>query len=394
MSPPVLTRDTVLVRHPRLDLHLIASGEVEIVADGATCDAGPHALAVLDAFSKPRSIGDVVDASQPVGALDFAAFNQTILRLAAHGVLTPPDGRPELSDEGESVYASSSIHARMLGDVARTDAFLRAIQEVVRPTDVVLDIGTGVGILALGAARAGARRVFAVEASSIADFAEETFRRNDLSDRIELIRGWSTRVSVPERATVLVSYHALAEQIELTLDAKKRLLTPDARFVPSRIRIFLQPTTLPAAISHRHLFSVENTNAWKTTYGFDFSVLSDTVRPRPQRLALSLREARGWPRLGPPVLAAEIDLTQVTGATFAQRFAVTVHEAASFDAALEFFELELSPSVTLVVHPDTSAPDCHWRFPIWVMPRPVAARAGTPVPMRYSFSGQPTLTLE
>jgi predicted RNA methylase len=51
----------------------------------------------------------------------------------------------------------------MLRDQRRTKSFLEAVRNVVSPGDVVIDIGTGTGILAAAAAQAGARHVYAVE---------------------------------------------------------------------------------------------------------------------------------------------------------------------------------------------------------------------------------------
>lgn len=53
---------------------------------------------------------------------------------------------------------------RCLADRERTLAFRAAIEAIVKPGDTVLDAGCGSGILAVVAALAGARRVFAVEA--------------------------------------------------------------------------------------------------------------------------------------------------------------------------------------------------------------------------------------
>ena len=66
----------------------------------------------------------------------------------------------------------------MLHDERRTGDYLAALAAAVRPSDVVLDIGTGSGVLAVAAAKAGARHVYAVEASDIADVAERVFAVN------------------------------------------------------------------------------------------------------------------------------------------------------------------------------------------------------------------------
>jgi predicted RNA methylase len=78
---------------------------------------------------------------------------------------------------------------RCLADVQRTGAFERAIAASVKKGDVVLDLGTGSGIMALLAARAGARRVYAIE---IGDYLSRTSRQifadNGFADCIALLR--------------------------------------------------------------------------------------------------------------------------------------------------------------------------------------------------------------
>jgi predicted RNA methylase len=74
---------------------------------------------------------------------------------------------------------------RCLADTQRTEAFQAAIMAAVKPGDVVLDLGTGSGIMALFAARAGARKVFAVE---IGDYlcraSRRVFQESEFRDRI------------------------------------------------------------------------------------------------------------------------------------------------------------------------------------------------------------------
>lgn len=64
---------------------------------------------------------------------------------------------------------------------------------------VVLDVGTGSGILAIWAAQAGAKKVYAVEATKMADHARELVRANKLQDVVDVIEGSIEDVILPEK---------------------------------------------------------------------------------------------------------------------------------------------------------------------------------------------------
>ena len=71
----------------------------------------------------------------------------------------------------------------MLEDHKRTGAYYQAVMQNRRQFEgkVVLDVGTGSGILAIFAAKAGAKKVYAVEATSMAKFAKELVKHNEVS---------------------------------------------------------------------------------------------------------------------------------------------------------------------------------------------------------------------
>jgi protein arginine N-methyltransferase 1 len=74
----------------------------------------------------------------------------------------------------------SSSQKEMLEDHKRTGAYYQAVMSNKRQFagKVVLDVGTGSGILAIFAAKAGARKVYAVEATSIANSARKLIEHN------------------------------------------------------------------------------------------------------------------------------------------------------------------------------------------------------------------------
>ena len=135
------------------------------------------------------------------------------------GVLLDETGRRPVLDSKDS-FGAPYIHIKMLNDKARTDAYLKAIEEVIRPGDVVLDLGTGTGVFAATAARQGARHVYAIESSAIGSSAQGLFAANGLADRVTLVPGHSTQVSLPEPVDVLVSElignDPLGERIEIS----------------------------------------------------------------------------------------------------------------------------------------------------------------------------------
>ena len=102
------------------------------------------------------------------------------------------------------MYAEFEVHRTMICDRVRTEAFRRAIDSVVRPGDIVLDVGAGSGILSVFAARAGAARVYAVERTRAAVLAQDSPPRTGRADRPG--DPWRlTDVELPERVDVIVS---------------------------------------------------------------------------------------------------------------------------------------------------------------------------------------------
>lgn len=125
----------------------------------------------------------------------------------------------------------------MMADSVRMDAYERALRRVVRPGSVVVDIGTGTGILALLACSLGARRVYAIEPDNAIGVAQEAARAGGYADRIRFIQERSTDVCLPERADVVVSdlrgvLPLFQQHIPAVIDARRRFLLPGGALVP------------------------------------------------------------------------------------------------------------------------------------------------------------------
>ena len=141
-------------------------------------------------------------------------------------------------------------HAWMVSDGVRMGAYQAALRRAVHPGCTVLDIGTGMGIFALLAAKLGASRVYAIEPSEIIYAAEWIARDNGLDDRIRFLRAASFDVQLPERVDVIVSdLHGVlpifGRHIPTVIDARRRFLAAGGALIPRRETLWGALVTLP-----------------------------------------------------------------------------------------------------------------------------------------------------
>ena len=127
------------------------------------------------------------------------------IRPQARGAAYDMNVRTPIRNPPDPMYAEFEVHRTMICDRVRTEAFWRAIDSVVRPGNIVLDVGAGSGILSVFAAWAGAGRVYAVERTSVAVLAQELAAANGVAEIVQVIHGDVMDVELPEPVDVIVS---------------------------------------------------------------------------------------------------------------------------------------------------------------------------------------------
>ena len=286
------------------------------------------------------------------------------------------------------------LHVNMLNDRTRTSAYLASITKAVRHGDVVLDIGTGTGVFAIAAARAGARHVYAIEDGRISKAARTLFEVNGVADRITLIRGWSTCVTLPERADVLIAEligdDPLAEQvIWITRDAVMRLLKPDARLVPSDIKIFGVPVTIPIDELGKLTFASDVLQKWQSWYDIDFNPLLKVARESSTNLLfghhINVYEMRAWKTLSSPVLLAHVDFLRGRGFRIHRTETATATATGALNGIIIYFELQINSTTFLSTRPSLVEASNHWFSPVRVLSNPIPVHIGDQLQITYWY---------
>ena len=186
---------------------------------------------------------------------------------------------PFEDDQYFESYTDVGLQGEMVGDRARSDAYLRAMLRFADADfkdKVVLDCGCGTGLLSFFAIKAGARKVYAIEGSNLAFTTREVIERNGLADRIVLYHSRMEDVELPEKVDTIVSEWMgstliFESMLGSVLFARDKWLKPGGMLYPSRATIYFGP------IEAKEYF-VKKIHFWHDVYGFDMTPFLKTAR--------------------------------------------------------------------------------------------------------------------
>ena len=234
--------------------------------------------------------------------------------------------------------------------------------------------------------------MYAVEASRISTVAKAVFEANQLADRITLVPGWSTQIDLPERANVLVSEiignEPLGENVlEVTRDAVKRLLTPDARLIPSRLRVMGLAVSIPHDEMAKRTFTEEALRDWQSWYDMSFEPLAKAAQAAPCFFFVKPYQARNWRAFSEPITLADIDFRDTGQLTIKNTIPVIATASGHLNGFLIYFDLQLGSDVWLSSHPLQVESSCSWRVVVWILADSLRVEPGAPLSVTYEYSG-------
>lgn len=238
----------------------------------------------------------------------------------------------------------------MIEDQYRTEAYRRAIHRCVKPGDVVLDLGTGLGILAHFAMRAGASHVYAIESTDLVSLAQEVALDNQ-QGRVTFLPGWSDETDLPERVDVIVTEtlggFGLDENIVHYLaDARRRFLKPGGRLIPRHLRLWIAAVCSERAYDHVAFWDRER-------YGLHFRTVAKRMSKTPFVTRIEAEEL-----LSQPVGFRSIDLRTAEQEAFETIVDLPIERAGMLHGWVGWFEAELAPGTTISTEPGSQL--THW----------------------------------
>lgn len=313
----------------------------------------------------------------------------------------PPEAsRRELPRISPDWAAAHSLHYQllanqqvMLEDVHRTSKYHSGILGNAEDFEgkVVLDVGAGTGILSLFAANAGAKKVYAVEGTAVAGYAERLIRHAGFSDRVEVLSGRLDEIDIGVKVDVIISepwgfflFHE--RMIEVFLSARDRFLVEGGRLFPASAMLWLAPFCDEELFDWR----LERAAFWEREdfFGIDLSAVAELARQELFEMpAVGQVEAA---TLVASAVGQAVDFSLMTLNDLAEirvPFQFTAEMAGPVHGLAGWFDVVFAGSrttVTLSTSPD--APPTHWAQMRFLFSKPIHLQEGQ------VLEGQMTLT--
>ncbi|CAH0724384.1 unnamed protein product, partial [Brenthis ino] len=276
-----------------------------------------------------------------------------------------------LHNEYFSSYEDLEIHRLMLEDDPRTDTYRRAIFENKSyfKDKIVMDVGCGTGILSIFCAQAGAKKVYAIEASKLAFLARETVKENNYDNIIEVIHSKVEDVNLPEdiKVDAIVSewmgFYLLHEgMLDSVFNARDKFLKPDGEMFPESAVIYVAPCSVP------NLY-----NKWKEFHGVLLSTFAKQLRAskssKPEIMQILKDDL-----LGPEIAMAWLNLREDTVSdldSYSIQHVVGASRNGQYQGICVWFECNF-PQITsenqIILSTGPGSPVTHWKQTIILLP--------------------------
>lgn len=286
-----------------------------------------------------------------------------------------------------NLHFNPENHVVMLKDHVRLSSYRRAIERQVTPDTVAMDLGCGTGILSFFTAKAGAKKVYAVEKrQDILKLAENIGNINNITT-VEYVYGASSQLE-PERfdhkPNLLVA-EILGDQIleehvlEFTIDARDRLLEDNATLIPYKLAIEMVGFNSSRVSPRKGMV-----DEFKHLYGIDYQPLANIIENQARRHTMRYNPQHD-PALTEIVEVNTLDLRTLENTTFSAKVKLPVTQDGQFGGFASWFKAWLDEDTILTNSP--WAPETHWTQLVYILPKPITVKAGQTIHIDAIYDG-------
>lgn len=298
-------------------------------------------------------------------------------------------GEGEKSEKGEAAdkeatsseyywdsYAHFGIHEEMLKDEVRTRSYMNAIEQNKHlfAGKIVLDVGCGTGILSMFAARAGARKVYAVECSNIVQQAREIVKDNKLDDIVEVLQGKMEDITLPvEKVDIIISewmgYFLLYESmLDTVLYARDKYLNRETGIImPDKAVLYLTAIEDGA-------YKSDKIDFWDNVYGFNMSTIKNIAMTEP---LVDVVNSSAIISNFKPVLNLDLLTCSVEDLSFEADFKLKFTRNDFCHALVGFFECAFTQvHKPIIFSTSPSAKYTHWKQTVFYLAESLTVCAG------------------
>ncbi|XP_042580098.1 protein arginine N-methyltransferase 1 isoform X1 [Cyprinus carpio] len=266
-------------------------------------------------------------------------------------------------------YAHFGIHEEMLKDEVRTLTYRNSMfhNKHLFKDKVVLDVGSGTGILCMFAAKAGAKKVIGIECSSISDYAVKIVKANKLDHIVTIIKGKVEEVELPvEKVDIIISewmgYCLFYESmLNTVIYARDKWLQPDGLIFPDRATLYVTAIedrqykdykihctcqslnafeAFSAVSEMRHYFiCLFAFSGWENVYGFDMSCIKEVAIKEPLVDVVDPKQL-----VSSACLIKEVDIytVKIEDLSFTSPFCLQVKRNDYIHALVTYFNIEFT----------------------------------------------------
>jgi SAM-dependent methyltransferase len=281
-------------------------------------------------------------------------------------------------------YEQVASHRYMVFDGRRNAAYVRALEKIITPDSVVLDIGAGLGVLGLFAAKLGAKKVYLVEPESVIEVARKAAAASGLTN-VECIRAPLEELTLDIRADVIISVFTgnmlFGEDLLPTLfQARDRFLAPGGVMLPDAARLMVTPVSAPEGYEH-HVSGWDDFPALCEEHKLPALDYSGARSFAANTLVYDMGSKYTQEPLAEPAKALELDLATATEAACNTSAEVTISTQGTAHGWQSWFSMRLAGEWYSTARADGPT---HWSETFLPLAEPLPVHPGDVLGIRLS----------